>query len=843
MPPTLTTHHSSEALKAFARGCLDETTARTIEEHIQTCPECSQLVEQTSGDEFAFQLRSAWLGRSGQGTESRLAGNAETAEISGVPSVVARAPVTDDPAAVPPELADHPRYRVLRRVGGGGMGDVYLALHIRMERQVALKVMNPRLIHAQALSRFVQEVKTAARLEHPNIVRAYDADAAGSLHFLVMEFVEGTDLATYVRKQGRLPWNEACRLIVQAALGLQHAHEAGMVHRDIKPHNLMLTRDGRVKVLDFGLARFAREAAEDEQSGTSANPAAEVLSTNQEGLTLPGTLMGTADYMAPEQAGDARDADIRADVYSLGCTLFYLLTGRVLFPADSVKDKVAAHRADPPPEIRELRPDVPPALAQLLARMLAKQPADRPQTPAEVITALQPLASDTASEPMSAKPAPLSSKQRMVRVLLATAALFLFGWLGVTVIRIQTNQGEIIVTTESSDVQVVVLRGGQEVELIDTKTDKKVRLAPGDYALQLRGDAKGLTISPETFTLKRNDTVLAKVEFRKAPVPVPEPARDPAAKPAPQQFTEASSYSGHEGRIIGASISQDGRYAVTAGFDRTVRLWDLQEGKEVHVLRGHTGQVYFADLSADGKLIVSGGDDNDCRLWDAKTGEQIRTFSGNWVTCVRFSPDGKTVAASGFDGLVRIWETATGNEIRRLAGHRSIAQHVAFAPNGDQLASCSGHWDPDQPQDNTIRLWNLKTGEETRRLEGHTGLITCISYSRDGRRLLSGSYDGSIRLWDPQAARAIAVIPGVETQLHDVALDAAGHWALTTGSSGRLRLWDLASSQELATVAAHERFSNNPLFLPDGEHVLSTGGEGLLKVWRLPKLVRTEGQR
>src|SRR5262245_26359186 len=223
---------------------------------------------------------------------------------------------------IPAGLVGHPRYNVLQLLGVGGMGAVYKAEHQLMGRLVALKVINPRLVASpQAVERFRREVRAAARLAHPNIVTAYDADQAGGTHFLVMEYVEGSTLAQLVAERGRLAVAEACDYARQAASALQHAFEQGMVHRDVKPQNLMLTPGGRVKVLDFGLARFATEqvsaGAPDPAKETSdAAPRPEGAGAPLETLTRTGVVMGTPDYIAPEQAADPHFADIRADVYS-----------------------------------------------------------------------------------------------------------------------------------------------------------------------------------------------------------------------------------------------------------------------------------------------------------------------------------------------------------------------------------------------------------------------------------------------------------------------------------------------------------------------------------------------
>jgi eukaryotic-like serine/threonine-protein kinase len=279
-------------------------------------------------------------------------------------------------AELPPALSDHPRYRVVAAIGAGGMGAVYRAEHRLMDRPVALKVIRGDLLgNASLVERFRREVKSAARLaSHPNIVAAYDAEQAGETHMLVMEFIEGTDLARVVDRRGPLPVGEACDYARQAALGLQHAFKECMVHRDIKPQNLMLTTRGRIKILDFGLARFASEVV------------------SQGGLTAEGMVLGSADYIAPEQIHDPHAADIRADIYSLGCTLYFLLTGRPPFPGGNLIQKLLAHSEKTARPLADVRPEVPLELCWVVERMIAKDPSLRPSTPADVVRALAPFA-------------------------------------------------------------------------------------------------------------------------------------------------------------------------------------------------------------------------------------------------------------------------------------------------------------------------------------------------------------------------------------------------------------------------------------------------------------------
>ncbi|MFO0871483.1 MAG: response regulator [Pirellulales bacterium] len=265
-------------------------------------------------------------------------------------------------------------YLVLSRIGEGGMGTVFKALHRRMQRVVALKVIRKEVATREFITRFRREIQLLARLNHPHVVIAYDADQCPLGDFLVMEYVEGTDLGEVLRRTCSLSIAEAITAVRQAASALGYAHQQGIVHRDIKPANLLRDVSGCIKVVDLGLARVA------EWEGAKGSE-----------LTQAGAVAGTVDYMSPEQAEDPQAVDLRSDIYSLGCTLFSLLTGGPVFSKSSLIGRILAHRTEPPPNLTFVRNDVPPALDAIFQRMVAKSPDDRFSTMEEVAAALDAL--------------------------------------------------------------------------------------------------------------------------------------------------------------------------------------------------------------------------------------------------------------------------------------------------------------------------------------------------------------------------------------------------------------------------------------------------------------------
>lgn len=358
---------STDHLRSYVLGCLDPTEIGRVATHLQECKTCLTSIDRLNGDSDTLidALRRRQI-------DPELSGPAYQRAMA---NLMVDGPVQKSRARQIEPGSTLREYRVLETLGEGGMGMVYRAVHLRLEREVALKVVRGNWVgDPQMVARFKREMRAVGRFHHPNLVMATDAGEVDGTYFLVMEYVPGLDLAGLVRRDGPLALPDACELIRQVALGLHHAHQQGLVHRDIKPSNLRLTPDGQVKILDFGLALLREEPSRDPDAN-SDQP-----SRHRTGLTNAKTVLGTTDYMAPEQWLNSHSVDARADIYSLGCTMWFLLVGRAPHGGSLLA-----------PSLRKYRPDLPSSLLATLADMLSPRVDDRTDSAEKVAHALTPL--------------------------------------------------------------------------------------------------------------------------------------------------------------------------------------------------------------------------------------------------------------------------------------------------------------------------------------------------------------------------------------------------------------------------------------------------------------------
>jgi WD40 repeat protein/serine/threonine protein kinase len=743
-------------------------------------------------------------------------------------------------------------YNLLQKLGEGGTGRVFKARHQRMQRIVALKVIRRELLaDPEILARFYREIQVASQVAHPNVVHAYDAGPSDDCHFLAMEYVQGVDLSRLVKLSGRLTVKQACDFIRQAALGLQHIHEHGLVHRDIKPSNLLLAEGhgspsvGLVKILDLGLARF-QQPLEEEVTGTFG-PAG-------------GVMMGTPDYMAPEQALNFHQADIRSDIYSLGCSLYYLLTGQPPFPGGTLAQKLLAHQQTKPPALTQLRPDAPLELLPILNRMLAKLPAERYQTPGELADALAAATACWAEESTgattnvaTATPAYDASKLVTPAIPLPAAAATMFGDmppLAIPVDEEALTEGTVKNSTESA----TAVLGDEPAPLSDDplsfakglpppKVDDAGFLIPApsetagpNWRLRLLLIGGGLLALLLLLLLLRalmagrpsatrlHDGVESKLTTQ------PIPTQERFDWQPPELVAVLGEHRlRHWGSALGIAFTTDGKEAFSYGMDNAIRFWDPSTGRECKVCPGQKGWALPMIFSANGKTVFTSSLDNTVRQWEVATGKEKRAYIGHGgrILSVSLALDGKILASASQDGI-KIWDVDSGQQRHWFTISGTIPPAPMLSPDGKTLAYCGPAF--------SVRLVDVAKQKDRAVLDGHRLGVALFCFSRDGKLLASASYDKTIRIWDVVEGKAGHVLPG-HTQAATALEFSPDGKTLASGSAyGHIKLWDLATGKELAARQGHFAAVAGLAISPDNSTLVSCSHDGTLRIWELADL-------
>jgi serine/threonine protein kinase len=725
-------------------------------------------------------------------------------------------------------------YELLDPLGEGGMGQVFRARHRHMRRVVALKLIRKdRLANEAAVQRFYQEVQAAAQLHHPNIVIAYDAGKAENTHYLAMEYVEGTDLARLVRDSGPLPPPEACEYVRQAARGLEHAHERGLVHRDIKPANLLVSWDKAgspvVKILDMGLARIGTPSPD-------------------KGLTQSGQVVGTPDYLAPEQAVDARTADIGSDLYSLGCTLYYLLTGGPPFTGTSLAQVLLKHQMtepEPPPGGWE---ELPAGVRSVLLKLLAKNPDERYQTPQELVEALTPLCGGNGASPARRE---ARWARRTADSLSGTAA-------GPE-------------SAETPRQQTARRTAGQTTEGLRSRDGSTTAALHGNRSLYLIAGGVGLVVVLLLVVLltlillpRRGETPTASVSPPAAAPPAPEappvprePPRpvEPAAQvpaPPPVAVRAAEVNLSPLDRLDPGRIPAAERRALPAGLPA------------VALLPGHPGAILGVAFSPNGKRLAVTSRDGTLRLWDLTGAEAAKLFESadarGPVGSPTFSPDGASLAVATPNDAIRYDLSVTppgrhvlpGCTLTAGSGSDSFPEQVlGFFPGGKILVAAHTEVPPNSKDGipwSCLKLWDLSRGEPrlfaSQPIQRGTaqlpGTIFALSVSPDyivatggaGRTLLRRQFD---RLGNSPSTTEHPPLSDAIVGLEFSPL--GGALAVTTKDGKRDVSYDTRRNGKVARLGqgpgatkAHDGWAAIAGFSPDGG-TLMTRGEDRYVVW------------
>jgi WD40 repeat protein len=711
------------------------------------------------------------------------------------------------------------RYEIIRLHAKGGLGEVFIALDKELHREVALKKIRPQYEGETAhIGRFIQEAEITGGLEHPGIVPVYGlGEYSDGRPCYAMRFIQGETLAEAVCKfhsgNSGVTLRGLLGRFVAVCNAVAYAHHRGVLHRDLKPSNVMLGKYGETLVLDWGLAKPIGQEATSSVLFPSDEPTLLPYSGDSSIHTVMGSTLGTPTYMSPEQASGRLDELCQStDIYSLGATLYTILTGQAPITGSNKSAILRRVREGDWQRPRLISPAVPRPLEAVCCKAMALDTSDR-------YPSALALAADVehwlADEPVSAWREPLKVRTRRWigrhRVLVATLAAV------VLVASLALGVGVVLLTAANErERDARHMAESEEAEARDQRDRARYRLYVSNINLALREWEHGNVAHVRELL----DGFVPGVEAEKDLRGWEWHLLDRLC------HGDLRTLSGHSDAVHSVMPSPDGSLLVSAGEDRTVRLWATATGREIRVLEGHTDGVLHAIFSPDGSRVLSTGRDGTVRIWDVASGEELRELQVNAgaIYSITFSPDGTRFALGARDGSVREWDAQGAKQLSELKGHTGTVLQVVYSPDGSRMASVGN--------DGTVRVWDSSTGGELHRLTGHASRVIGLAFSPDGARLASAGGDGFVRIWDPVKGEAIRAFLAHTGEVLGVTYSSDGTRLVSAGEDGTIRIWHTAGGQELRTLRGHTGEIASVAYGRDGTQLYSAGADDFeIRIW------------
>jgi WD40 repeat protein/serine/threonine protein kinase len=775
-------------------------------------------------------------------------------------ATMARAVVAATPEPRRRRLGD---YLLLHEVGRGGMGIVYEAEQLSLGRRVAVKVLPlAATLDPRHLQRFQNEARAAAGLQHPHIVPVHAVGCEDGVYFYVMQLIDGRTLADPAQPEsgtepaalgsqsggGAAPQpgpaidvRTAARLGVQAAEALEHAHQLGVVHRDVKPANLLVDQAGHLWVTDFGLALLRQDGR----------------------LTKTGDVVGTLHYMSPEQTAASRGlVDHRTDVYSLGATLYELLTGRPPFDVAFRPELLRQILEDEPRPLRRLNAAVPPDLETIILKCLAKAPTERYATAQDLADDLRRVLEDRPIQARCPSPWQRASKwawrnRKAVGVAFVLLALAVVGLAVSTALVWQAKQqAETALDVKNRkvvDLKVALAEERRSAcgyfvtlaarEWEDGKAGRMGQLLEACQPDTRRWEWRYLRqlLHADLGTLWDHTDTVTCVALSPDGRWLATGSRDHTIKLRDAGTGVATqTLDGGQHPVLAVAFTPDGQAILTADSEGWVKVWRLADGTVLRSWRGHEKPIHGLSVSADGQLVATASEDATAKVWDLATGEERCTLTGyaGTVWCAAFAPAGAPplLAASDSQGLLKVWDVRTGTVVfSRQQRNASVA--VSFSPDGQCLAVTGG---------SQVALLDVATWRQRGILQGHTNSIMSMAFHPDSRHLATASYDCTVRVWDAATGRKVNSFRGHTGAVFAVVFSGDGRRVISAGADRTVKFWDATANQERRLLAGHEGKVPGVAFSPDGGRLASVGWDRTVRLWRVPgggEPVTLEGHR